>query len=152
MIYISKKKLDEIKRELQELKTKTRQEIAKRIEEATKLGDLSENSEYAEAKEAQEFNERKIAELEEVLRNAIIIDRKRKDIGSVQIGSIVELKSGLQTLKFHIVGPKESDPAAAKISNESPMGSILLTKQVGDVVELVMPNGSKKKYTIKKIY
>lgn len=152
MVYVSKEKLEEIKKELAELKTKTRQEIAKRIEDASKLGDLSENYEYSEAKEAQEFNERKIAELEEILKNAIIIDGKRKNVDSVNVGSIVELKSGLQTIKFHIVGSKESDPGTGKISNESPLGSALLGKKKGDTVEFIMPNGSKKKYKIKNIY
>lgn len=152
MTYISREKLEEIKKELSELKTKVRQEIAKRIEEASKLGDLSENSEYTEAKEAQEFNERRIMELEEVLKNAIIIDERCKNTDCVQIGSIVELKSGLQTLKFHIVGSKEADPGIGKISNESPLGSLLLGKRKGDTVVLVMPNGLKKKYKIKKIY
>lgn len=152
-LYISKEKLEEIKRELQELKMKVRWEIAKRVKEASQKGDLSENSEYTEAKEAQELNEKRISELEEILRVATIINKKKnKQKNIVTIGSVVELGFRTKTFKFEIVGSQEVNPEKGKISNESPLGSLLLGKKKGDVVNLKTINGISKKYIIKKIY
>ena len=142
-MYLSEEGYEKLKQELEDLKTNKRREISLRIEEAKKLGDLSENSEYMEAKEAHEFNERKIAELEELFRNAVLISKNRKK-GIVQIGSTMTIKSGSKAMTFTIVGSEESEPAAGKISNVSPMGSAFLDKKVGDKVDVKTPGGVVK--------
>ena len=144
--YISEEGYQKLQLELNELKINTRQEIAKRIEEAKKLGDLSENAEYIEAKESQELNEKKIAELEDFFRNAEVISKHREK-GIVQVGSSIEVKSGPKTMHFVIVGSEEADPALGKISYISPIGSAFLNKKEGEKVEVSTPNG-KIKYEI----
>jgi len=138
--YISEEGFEKLKEEARVLKTDKRQEISQRIEEAKKLGDLSENAEYMEAKEAQELNERKIAELEEVLRTAVIISKNRKK-GVVQIGSTVIVKLKGKTATFIITGSEEANPDEGKISNLSPLGNSLLDKKVGDAVTVKTPAG-----------
>ncbi len=154
MKYISVEGLKKFKEELDERKTKKRKEIAKRIEEAKALGDLSENAEYSSAKEAQAFNEGRILELEEIVRDSAIIGLER-GTGTVQMGSEIEVKvmSGPNKEEkkvFAIVGSHESDPTRGKISNESPLGQAILDKQVNDVIEIETPKG-KVKYKIIKI-
>jgi len=90
--YLSQEGIETVKKELQELKTKKRQEIAARLQEAKDLGDLSENAEYFEAKEAQSFNENRIVELEELLKNAVVIETSNED-DIVRVGSTIEVKS-----------------------------------------------------------
>jgi len=131
--------LEQHKKELEDLKLK-RQEIAQRIEEAKALGDLSENQEYASAREAQAFNEGKILELEQLLRDAIVIDKPRKS-SIVHIGSSVEVRANGKAQSFTIVGSEEADPASGKISNESPLGKALLEHKVGDAIEVETPAG-----------
>ena len=134
---------------MQELKVSKRQEISGRIEEAKKLGDLSENSEYLEAKEAQEFNERRIAELEQLIKNSIIITKSsQKNI--VGVGSTVKVKTNGETFDFYIVGSQETNPQEGRISNESPIGKAFLGCRVNDEVEVKAPSGSTK-YKILKI-
>ncbi|RJQ14054.1 transcription elongation factor GreA [Candidatus Parcubacteria bacterium] len=147
--YISADKLKELKNELEILKSSKRQEISQRIEEAKKLGDLSENAEYMEAREAQDQNERRIYELEDLVKRAVVI-QKSKPTGKVQIGSTIKVKSGSETKTYHIVGSEDADPLQGKISNESPIGKALLGKKVGDVVEIKTPSGVIK-YTIGNI-
>ncbi len=139
-MYLSEEGYEKLKQELEDLRTNERREISSRIEEARKLGDLSENSEYMEAKEAHEFNERKIAELEELFRNAVLISKHRKK-GIVQIGSSVTIKTGGKNKDFMIVGSEETDPAAGKISNVSPLGSAFLDKKPGDKILVKTPGG-----------
>ena len=131
--------MEQHKKELEDLKLK-RQEIAQRIEEAKALGDLSENQEYASAREAQAFNEGKILELEQLLRDAIVIDKPRKS-SIVHIGSSVEVRANGKAQSFTIVGSEEADPASGKISNESPLGKALLEHKVGDAIEVETPAG-----------
>lgn len=138
--YVSGEGYEKLKEELGVLKTEKRQEISQKIEEAKKLGDLSENAEYMEAKEEQELNERKIAELEELVRTAIIISKNRKK-GVVQIGSSVTAKSNGKNAKFIITGSEEANPDEGKISNESPLGGAFLDKKVGDTVIVKTPAG-----------
>lgn len=138
--YISEEGYEKLKEELRVFKTDKRQEISQRIEEAKKLGDLSENAEYMEAKEAQELNERKVAELEELVRTAIIISKDRKK-GLVQIGSSITVKSGGKTANFIITGSEEANPDEGKISNNSPLGGAFLDKKVGDKVTVKIPAG-----------
>lgn len=147
--YLSPQKFNQLKAELEFLKTIKRSEISKRLEEAKKLGDLTENSEYMEAREAQEQNERRIIELEDLFKRAALI-QKTKPTGKVQIGSTIQLKSNGQAQTYTIVGPPDADPMNGKVSNESPLGSTLLDKKVGDVVEVKTPSGVTK-YTITSI-
>jgi len=146
--YLSPERYEQHKRELEELKKK-RQEIAKRLEEAKALGDLSENQEYVSAREAQAFNEGKIMELEQLLRDAKVIDNVRKS-STVQIGSTIEVFGNGHHRQFTIVGSEEANPAVGKISNESPLGKAFLGKKVGDVLEIETPGG-KVKYKISAI-
>ena len=143
--YLSREGMESLEKELQELKTKKRQEIAKRLQEAKDLGDLSENAEYFEAKEAQSFNENRIAELQELLKNAITIEASNEN--AVGIGSMIEVKSGNGTEMFRIVGSAEANPQEGKISNESPIGRAFLGKKAGEKVEVETPGG-KTEYKI----
>ena len=147
--YLSPEGIETLKKELQELKTKKRQEIARRLQEAKDLGDLSENAEYFEAKEAQSLNENRIAELEELLKNAVVIKTPSAE-GVVRIGSTIETKSNSNTEVFSLVGSAEAKPQEGKISNESPLGRAFLGKKAGDEVEVKTPGGIVK-YKIIKI-
>lgn len=147
--YISAEGLEKLKRELEELKTVKRREIAERLEAAKALGDLSENAEYHEAKEAQSLNESKIQELEEVLRDVVVIT-KPAHTKTVQIGSTIEVDSGRGRETFTIVGSEEADPPAGKISNESPLGQAFLGRAVGETIEIKTPGGVAS-YKIRKI-
>ncbi|MCR5187136.1 MAG: transcription elongation factor GreA [Clostridia bacterium] len=134
---------DNIEKELERLKTEVRYEIAERIKVALGFGDLSENSEYDEAKNAQAANEVKIAELEEKLKYAKIIDEAEIDTEVVQVGNIVKvLDIELdEKVEYTIVGSTEVDLSANKISNESPIGRALLGKKKNNVVEVQAPVG-----------
>lgn len=147
--YISEEGLNKLKKQLDDLKTVKRQEITERLEEAKKMGDLSENAEYTEAREAQEFNEREIAELEELVKKAVVIG-KPKDKDEIQIGSTFVAKSHGKEHEFTIVGSEEADPVSGKISNESPLGKSFLGNKKGDEVKVKTPKGEVK-YTIEKI-
>lgn len=141
--YISAEGLEKLKDELQELKTKKRQEIAARLEHAKTLGDLSENAEYQETKEEQALVETHIAELEEMLRNIVIIkDGHGGD--RVAIGSTVRVKSQWGEETYRIVGSEEADPSQGKISNESPLGKAFLGRKKGESVEVKTPRGGVK--------
>src|SRR3989338_3944143 len=148
--YISQEDLEKLKSELYNLRTKKRKEIAERIEEAKSLGDLSENAEYIESREAQAFNEGRIRELEEIIKNSIIIgDQKSKSgVYSVQVGDTVEVKNEKgEKQAYTIVGSNGADPAQNKISNESPLGKAFLFRIPGEEVEVFTPIG-KVKYKI----
>lgn len=147
--YISGEGLEKLKQELETLKTAKRHEIAQRLEEAKRLGDLSENAEYAEAREEQEFNERRIAELEEFIKKSVVIS-KTEGKEEIQIGSTFIVKSSGKEQKLTIVGSEESDPSSGKISNESPLGRALLGKKANDEVKIRTPKGEMK-YKIEKI-
>ncbi|MBI2054889.1 MAG: transcription elongation factor GreA [Candidatus Sungbacteria bacterium] len=147
--YISSEGLEKLKNELQELKTTVRKDIAERIESAKQLGDLSENAEYQEAKDAQSQNEARIAELEDILREVVIIsENHRTDI--VDIGSTVLVATPEGEMTYTIVGSEEADPKAGKISNESPLGRAFLGKKRGEEAEVRAPAGVQV-YTIRDI-
>ena len=137
--YLSPEGLEKLKQELNDLKTATRKSIAERIEAAKALGDLSENAEYQEAKDAQSQNEARVAELEDISRDAVLISGNyRTDI--VDIGSTVEVDgNGAGRLSYKIVGSEEADPAGGKISNESPLGSALVGAKKGEEVDVATP-------------
>lgn len=132
--------------ELEKLKTETRAEIAERIKVALGFGDLSENSEYDEAKNAQAENEDKIAELEAKLRFAKIIDDSEIDTKKVQVGNTVKVldMEFNEEVEYTIVGTTEADITQNKISNESPIGSALLGAKKNQVVEVQVPAGVSK--------
>lgn len=138
--YLTSDGLDKLKVELKQLKTVKRKEIALRIQEAKELGDLSENAEYAEAKSEQGFIEGRIIELENILKNAVVIsDDKSGD--EVKIGSTIVIKIDGAEKSLTIVGSNEANPANGLISNESPLGQALLGHKVGDLVEVKVPAG-----------
>lgn len=151
MEYISPQKLKELKKELEERKTILRQQISQRIQEAKAQGDITENAEYAEAKEAQSFNEGKIMELENLIKSAVVIPHKPIKKSTVQIGSqiVVKDKKG-QKFEFIIVGSADTNPIEGKISNESPLGQAFLGHKQGDEIDVLTPKG-KIKYKIVKI-
>ena len=132
--------------ELDKLKTETRAEIAERIKVALGFGDLSENSEYDEAKNAQAENEDKIAELEAKLRFAKIIDDSEIDTKKVQVGNTVKVLDMEfdEEVEYTIVGTTEADITQNKISNESPIGSALLGAKKNQIVEVQVPAGVSK--------
>lgn len=134
------KKLEE---ELDNLKSVKRREVAERIKIAIGYGDISENSEYEDAKNEQAFIEGRIITLEKMLRNARIINNDEVDTNTVSIGSkvILEDVEFKDKVEYAIVGSAESDPSQNKISNESPVGKAILGKKKGDVVEVSVPAG-----------
>ncbi len=150
---VTKDGLDKLKEELDHLKTVKRKEVAERIKEAISYGDLSENSEYEEAKNEQAFLEGRVLELEAKVKHARIITETRKT-KSVQLGSTVHLRNltkGKDELEIYtIVGSTETDVFDGRISNESPVGSSLLDKQKGDKIKVVVPAGAVE-YQIMKI-
>jgi len=148
--YLSPEGLEKLKNELNDLKTTVRRDVAGRIESAKSLGDLSENAEYQEAKDAQSQNEARIVELEDILRDAVLISAKhRTDV--VDIGSTVEVESdSAGRINYTIVGSEEADPINGKISNESPLGSAFLGKKIGDKVDVRIPAGTHQ-FTIRAI-
>lgn len=138
--------LRKIEEELDFLKTIKRKEIAERIKEAIAFGDISENSEYDEAKNEQAKVEERIAKLESTLRKAKIIDEEEISLDVVNIGVTVKVKMLAfdEIDEYTIVGTAEADPYDHKISNESPVGKALLGKKVGDIVDVQVPDGTTK--------
>ena len=145
-VLLTKEGYDKLEQELDYLKTTKRAEIAERIKVALGFGDLSENSEYDEAKNAQAENEGKIAELENKIRYAKIIDESEIDTKTVQVGNIVTLydEEFDEEVTYTIVGSTEVDLEQNKISNESPIGAALLGKKENDIVEVKVPVGTVK--------
>ena len=145
-VILTQEGFDKIEQELEYLRTEQRAEIAERIKVALGFGDLSENSEYDEAKNAQAENEAKIAELENKIRYAKIIDEKEIDTKTVQIGNIVTLYDIEfdEEVEYTIVGSTEVDLAENKISNESPLGAALLGAKKKQTVEVNAPAGIMK--------
>ena len=147
--YFTKERLEELKKELEYLKTEGRKEVSQQLQKAKEYGDLSENAEYSEAREEQRRLETRISELEVMIRNALIIEEKTKS-SEVKIGSKVVVKRDGKTYEYFIVGTDEANPSLGKISNESPLGKALLNKKVGDEVIVNAPTG-KIVYKIAKI-
>ena len=144
--YVTKETLEQMKDELNQLKTSGRAEIARQISEAREKGDLKENAEYDAAKEAQGMHEAKIAQLETAIVSARIIDAKDIDTSKVSILSKVKLTNlgNKKKVEYQIVSEKEADLKANKISVTSPIGKGLLGKQVGEVAEVTVPAGVLK--------
>lgn len=142
---VTKEGLKKLKEELEHLKNVRRKEVAQRLKEAISYGDLSENSEYEEAKNEQAFVEGRALELERKIKNAKIISEKEGKVKDVNIGSTVTIKDVTEgddiELTYTIVGATEADPFEFKISNESPIGKALLGQIKGDVVKVPTPAG-----------
>ncbi|HZX00832.1 MAG TPA: transcription elongation factor GreA [Candidatus Paceibacterota bacterium] len=147
--YLTKERLEELKSELSSLKTDKRVEVANKLKRAKEFGDLSENAEYQAAKDEQANVERRIGDLEEIVRNALVI-KKMADQDTVDVGSSVEVSRDGKSMKFHIVGSEEAKPEEGRISNESPLGRELLGHRVGDSIAVDAPNG-KVQYKVVKI-
>lgn len=143
MTYEGVKKLE---KELEHLKTVRRKEITEKIKVALGYGDLSENSEYDEAKNEQAFVEGRIGQLENTLKNATVIDESEISTDVVNVGCKVKVMDYdfEEEVVYTIVGSTEADPMNFKISNESPVGKALMGKKAEDVVEAVVPNGISK--------
>ena len=143
-ILLTAEGLKNIEDQLEYLKTEKRKEVAEKIKEALSFGDLSENAEYDAAKNEQAEVEEKITKLENILKNATLIDEDAEATGIVSIGSKVKLydKEFDEEITYTIVGSTEANPAEYKISNESPVGRALLGKQAGDEVEVDAPQGT----------
>lgn len=140
---MTKEGKEKLEKELQELKTVKRKEVVERIKIARSFGDLSENSEYDSAKEEQAFVEGRIATIEKMLRNAVIIEDDKNNKDTVTLGksvTFVELPDGEEET-YTIVGSAEADPFEGKISNDSPIAKSLLGKKVGDEVSVQTPGG-----------
>ncbi len=145
--------LEKLKDELQTLSTARRREVAERIKEAREFGDISENSEYDDAKNEQAMLESKIAQLQERLRMATVIDSKELSTEVVQVGSVVHVKDEKtgKSVKYTIVGSAEANPEESKLSNESPVGRALIGHRRGDTVAVQVPRGPARKLKITKI-
>jgi len=146
--YLTKERLEELKEELADLKTRRRIEVGDRLKKAKELGDLSENSEYFEAREEQAQVETRIGELEDMVKTAEIIE-KGHPTGTVSVGSTVEVEKvlpgqGGQRRKFTIVGSNEAKPESGLISNESPLGRAFLGKKIGDKAIIAAPGGKSE--------
>lgn len=139
-----------IEKELEELKGRRRMEIADRISQAIAFGDISENSEFDEAKKEQAENEARILELESKLKNVVIIDDSEVDVTKVGLGAKVVLldMEFNEEETYYLVGSSEANPLEAKISNESPVGSAIIGKSKGDIVDVITPSGDVIKYKI----
>jgi len=138
--------LKKIELKLEQLKSVRRREVAERIKQAIEFGDISENSEYEDAKNEQAFIEGEIITLEKMIRNAKLIDEKQISTDVVTIGATVQVKDieyG-DTMEYTIVGSAETDPSALRISNESPVGAAILGRAVGEIVEILVPMGTLK--------
>jgi transcription elongation factor GreA len=147
--YLTKERLEEFKDELATLKNKKRVEVAERLKQAKEYGDLSENSEYAEAREEQANVETRIAELEDVLKQAVTI-KKAEGGDTVTVGCTVTVRRGETTKSYTVVGSYEAKPEEGRISDESPLGKAFMKKKVGDIVSVTAPSGTVS-YEILKI-
>jgi len=144
-IYLTAEGAAKLKTELADLKGPQREALAKRLHDAIQMGDLSENADYHKAKEDQAFLEGRIQELEYTLRNATIIEETSAPKEVVAVGVRVTVQEeGFDPETYFVVGAKEADPRAGKISNESPIGQALMDHKAGDVVIAETPGGKTK--------
>lgn len=148
--YLSKERLAELRDELENLKNVRRVEVAERLKQAKEYGDLSENSEYAEAREEQAAVESRIAELEDLMKQAVTIEKSNGDTGVVNVGSTVTVKKGEKTMTYTVVGSYEAKPEEGRISDESPLGKAFLRKKAGESVNVMTPAGTAS-YEIVKV-
>ena len=147
-IYLTKEGLEELKKEYEELTKTKRPEILNRVSAARNMGDLSENAEYTVAREELSFIDGRIDELDELLKQAVLISNNHSS--TIKLGSTVKVNTNDGKEVFTLVGEWEADPKERKISHESPLGKALLGKKVGEKVEVEAPAG-KIVYTIEAI-
>lgn len=139
--YLTDDGYKKLKAEVEHLKNVRRLEIANRIKEAKELGDLSENAEYADAREEQSFTEGRIMEIEDTLKNAEVISSLKSEPNRVDIGDAITVEKDGAKQEYTIVGSNEADPSQGRISNESPLGQAFLGKHKGDECEVQTPKG-----------
>lgn len=148
---VSQEKFDEMVKELETLKTVRRTEIAKNLEYARSLGDLSENAEYQEARDLQAATEERIRKLEDLVKRAhIVTDGKKKDVVGFSSTVSIKKEGTTEPHEYTIVGSEEADMRARKLSHVSPLGAALMGKKKGDVFTFETPNG-KQTYTVEKV-
>lgn len=147
MEYLTKEKKTELEDELKNLQSVRRKEIADALEYAKSLGDLSENAEYHQAREDQAYCEDRISHIEQILKNAIVVDTHQTNVVSIGSTVTVQKKGDKNDRVFIVVGSEEADIPEGKISNESPIGEAILGKKKGDKVVVHAPKGDIE-YTI----
>ena len=142
-VILTREGLEQLEQELEHLRTVKRTEVKERLKEAIALGDLSENSEYDDAKNEQAFMEGRILELEKMIRNAKIIEDGEQQEGAVTVGSLVTVKDIEfdEITEYRLVGTVEADPMNNRISNESPVGRALLGHKAGEIIDVEVPAG-----------
>lgn len=141
--HLTKEGLARLEAELEDRKSRVRMEVAEKIKVAISYGDISENSEYDEAKKEQAENEEQIAALEEKLKNVVLIDEDTIDLNKVSLGVKVVLQDLSDNTEdtYYLVGSSEANPMEGKISNESPVGAAIMGKAKGEVVDVMAPGG-----------
>ena len=147
--FMSQEKLDQLEQELEKLKIEEIPKIAKKIDDARQMGDLSENAEYHAAREDMAWAQSRAQEIKSILNNAELISTTQTG-GEVNIGSTIVVKVEGEKKEYTIVGAQEADPLSGKISNESPLGSAFLGRKKGDKVEVELPAG-KQEYKIVEV-
>ena len=145
--------LEKLQEELETLRTTRRREVAERIKEAREFGDIAENSEYDDAKNEQAMVESRIAQLEERLRGAQVIDKTDIPTDKVEVGTLVHVKDEKtgKSVKYTIVGSAEANPGENRLSNEAPVGRALMGHKRGEIVSVQVPRGPARKLKITKI-
>ena len=142
-VILTREGLEQLEQELEHLRTVKRTEVKERLKEAIALGDLSENSEYDDAKNEQAFMEGRILELEKMIRNAKIIEEAEQQADVIRVGSLVTVKDIEfdEITEYRLVGTVEADPMNNRISNESPVGRALLGHKAGEIIDVEVPAG-----------
>ena len=143
-VYLTKEGLEKLQQDLENMKTVRRKEVAERLKQAIGFGDLSENSEYDDAKNEQAFIEGEIQRMEEMLINVVVIeDGAKVDDGTITIGSkvVIRFVGDDEEEEYKIVGTVEADPMNNRISNESPVGKAIIGHKAGDIVDIEVPTG-----------
>ncbi len=149
-MYLTQDGAEKVRAELEQLKGPARVEIAQRLRSAIQMGDLSENADYHKAKEDQGFLEGRILELEDILKNAIVVDENQIPKGIVSVGAHVTVQEeDYPPETYQLVGAKEADPRNGRISNESPIGQALMGKKEGEIAVAQTPNGEVRMKIIK---
>ncbi|MFY9263894.1 MAG: transcription elongation factor GreA [Solirubrobacterales bacterium] len=150
---VTKEGFEKLKGEIEDLSIRGRREVAERIKEARDFGDISENAEYDAAKNDQAMLEARIANLEEKIRSAVIVDESKLESDVVGVGSTVHIKDQKtdKSSKYKIVGSSEADPSNGKLSNESPIGKALIGRKRNEIVKIPVPRGAARQLKITKI-
>lgn len=140
-VFLTREGYQNIKEELDALQNKTRPNVVERLALARQQGDLSENSEYTAARDELAFIDGRIEELEDIIKNAVVVEERKGPKGEVCLGCRVTVKTNGNEIVYHIVGEWEADPAQKKVSHTSPLGQALIGRKVGEEVEFEAPAG-----------